>query len=416
MNKKTIGIIASGDEILSGRLVDTNSPWISNYFLQYGYQVKLIASAGDNIENLISLIEYSTKVLKNDVTILTGGLGPTIDDKTRYAISKILNKKLIFNFSANQLYHKLMMDRGVKPGKVSDVKNIQCMLPETTICIPNYFGTACGIKAIINEKVLFALPGVPSEMKKMVEVLVQDNPKDFDIFGDQIYTELITLTNISESRLGEFIGKYMDGEIVTVGITAKLGYIHVSFSSKDHKSLLICKDEVISLVQDYTLDVKGRKPAEKLLELCREKGINMGSVESCTGGLVSSAMVELNGASEVFLAGATTYSNESKMTLAKVSENNLKDKGAVSEEVAEEMARGFAEKNKLELCLSTTGVAGPTGGTLEKPVGLVCMSVYYKGNSYNYSKVFNGDRTEVRKRATSHVLCQAISVVDSNSK
>lgn len=412
MSKNRISILASGDEIITGRLIDTNSAWVSQFVQKLGYQISYIGTTGDNTQKLLDMLVFVCE--HSDVVIITGGLGPTEDDKTRFVLAELTNQSLVFNFIANksmyEFYKKVNRDFSTIP--VSNY--VQCMLPLESTYIPNLQGTACGMACRFKDTQIISLPGVPHEMKNMLELIANKFTHILPRIGSAYFTKVMTIFGISESRLGEMIQNFMIQSDPIVGVTAKSGYIQISVMSFDEKLAIEVFKEILQIVNVYLISDEGLTPAEMLIKLCKENKWKLGAIESCTGGMISDAFVAVPGASEVFPVGVVTYSNEAKNKFANVSEQTLERYGAVSEEVVKEMAYGFATKNNLDICLSTSGVAGPDGGTVNKPVGLVCVGVYLLGETFTFSLKFGGNRQEIRIRSVFHSICLCIQKILKN--
>lgn len=414
MKTKRISILASGDEILTGRIIDTNSAWVSKFVQNLGYEISYIGIAGDNNETLQNLIAFTA--LQSDIIIITGGLGPTEDDKTRFVLSNLTNQKLVFNFVANHAMCSFYKKLGRSFATIPSSNYIQCMIPADSSFIPNQNGTACGIvsKLITKEKetLIIALPGVPHEMKNMLELLSSDFPNILPQVGTAYISKVMTLFGCSESKLGEMIKPFMLQIKPQVGITAKSGYLQISVMGFSEFEVQNCFSEIVKIVKEFLISMDGKTPPEILLDICRHEKWTIGSIESCTGGLIADAFISIPGSSEVFQSGAVSYSNDAKVQLANVLPQTIEKFGAVSEEVVIEMANGFAIKNKLDICLSSSGVAGPGGGTIEKPVGTVCLGVFFRGQTFSFTVKMGGNRQEIRIRSVMHVIGLAIQQIN----
>lgn len=406
MTQKKIAILASGYEIISGRLIDTNSAWVSKFVQELGYEITYFGAADDNSALLKELILFALRF--NDIVIMTGGLGPTEDDKTRFVLAEILNTQLEFHEQAKEQMLNYFQKIGRNPSSVPKSNNLQCMLPKGSEYIPNLCGTACGILCQLQGKTIVAMPGVPHEMKSMFSWLKDNKTAVLPRVRSANITKVMTLFGVSEARIGERIAEDMKLNDPTISITAKTGYTQITISSFLESKVLAIFDKFQQLMKDCLISNEGLIPVEVLIDLCKKNQWKLGCIESCTGGLIADAFVSIAGASDVFCSGAVSYSNEAKISLANVKKETLEKYGAVSEEVAREMAYGFASQQKLDICLSTTGVAGPKGGSAEKPVGMVCFGVYINSTTFTFTGQFSGNRQEVRARSTNYVIGQTI--------
>lgn len=413
MKVKKISIIASGDEIITGRLIDTNSAWLSKFVQNLGYEIVYFGIAGDNITTLQNLILFASQ--SSDIIIISGGLGPTEDDKTRFALANLTHQKLVFNFVANHGMYTFYKKLGRDFSSIPNSNYIQCMIPENSSFIPNLQGTACGIATKLNDTQIIALPGVPHEMKSMMELIVSQYPQFLGKVGDPYLSKVITIFGISEARLGEMIKSFMLVTEPLVGITAKSGYIQISAMGYSESKIQECINQIKFIVKDYLISEEGKTPPEVLIDICRQKKWTIGTIESCTGGLIADAFISIPGSSEVFQCGVVSYSNAAKIKFANVAAMTLEKHGAVSEEIVKEMAVGFAINNKIDICLSSSGVAGPGGGTIEKPVGTVCLGLFITGKTFTYTAKFGGNRQEIRIRSAMHAICLAIQQINKNN-
>jgi nicotinamide-nucleotide amidase len=326
-------------------------------------------------------------------------------------LANISKTKLVFNFPANQKMYQHYKKLGRDFATIPSSNFIQCMLPENSHFIPNVDGTACGIVSKVNNAQIIALPGVPHEMKSMMETLTNSFSQYLPRIGSPYISKVMTLFGLSESRLGEMIKDFMVGSEPIVGITAKTGYLQISVMG--FSEIIVEKTfmQIANIAHEFVLSLENKTPPEILIDICRNNNWSIGAIESCTGGLISDAFVSIPGASDVFQAGAVSYSNEAKTRLANVSPQMIAKFGAVSEEVVGEMAIGFAVKNNLSICLSSSGVAGPDGGTVEKPVGFVCLGLYFLGDFHAFTSKFGGNRQNIRARSVIQIIGLTIQTI-----
>lgn len=394
-------IISVGTEILLGDIVNTNTQFLAKELASIGIEVYRQEVIGDNKDRLLGILEEALS--RSDMVITTGGLGPTNDDLTKETACEFFNMDL----ELHQESLKALEEYFSKMGReIAESNYKQVYFPKDAVVLPNPNGTAPGAILEKNNKYIVVLPGPPREMKPMY----LNHVKPYLIKkGDGIIeSQVIRVLGIGESMAAEKLKKFIEnGSNPTVAPYAKeediLFRITAKAKSKEEALKLIepVKNEVKEILGE---DVYGEGEETRIEtvvgELLIKNNLKISTAESCTGGMIASRLVSISGISDVFLEGAVTYSNEAKVRTLKVKEETLKSFGAVSEETAREMAEGMAERTGSDIAVVTTGIAGPGGGTKEKPVGLVYIGIYYKGEVYVYKNVFNGNREKVRTRAT----------------
>lgn len=394
-------ILAVGTEILLGDIINTNAQFISKELASLGIDVYRQEVIGDNEDRLLEAVEEIFK--RSDILVCTGGLGPTDDDLTKEIICKYFNVELeLHKESLKELenYYKRL-------NRVMTESNLkQVYFPKESKVLANPNGTAPGMILEKNNKIAIILPGPPREMKPMFLDYVKPYLKNkgngvivsevLRILGVGESTAANMIKNLINNGINPTIAPYAKEEDVIFRITAK------SQSEEDGKKLIEPVKEQIKKV--FNLDCYGEGEdltiEEVLGELLVNRRLTISTAESCTGGMIASRLINYPGISEVFLEGAVTYSNEAKIRTLKINKETLDNYGAVSEQTAEEMAIGIAKRTGSDISVVTTGIAGPSGGTEEKPVGLVYIGLYYKGNVKTFKYVFNGNRYNVRTKAT----------------
>lgn len=405
-------ILSVGTEILLGDIVNTNAQFLSKELASIGINVYRQEVIGDNEDRLLKAFEKAFE--ESDVVITTGGLGPTGDDLTKETACKFFGMKMELHeesYEELKKYFKKINKKMVE----SNVK--QAYFPKEAIVLPNPNGTAPGAILEKDNKAIVILPGPPREMKPMYLNHVK---KYFAGKGlGVIKSQVLKVLGIGESTIFEKLKDLMDKGInPTIAPYAKehevLLRITASASSEE-EALHMIEPKKKEVIQRLGINCYGEGEnttiEEVLGKLLVSKGLTISTAESCTGGMIASKLISFPGISEVFLEGAVTYSNEAKMRTLKVKSETLESYGAVSEETAKEMALGIAKRAGTDISVVTTGIAGPGGGTLEKPVGLVWIGVYYKGQVKAYKHVFSGDRQKVRLRATVTALDKVRRVI-----
>lgn len=394
-------IIAVGTEILLGDIVNTNAQFLSKELASIGIGVYRQEVVGDNEERLLEALQEA--LVRSDIVITTGGLGPTGDDLTKETVCKYFGMDLELHKESYEVLVS-MFERAGREVTESNMK--QVYFPKESKVLPNPNGTAPGAILEKNNKIIIILPGPPKEMKPMYTNYVKDflTPMGSGI----IKSEVVRVLGLGESFAAEKLSNIIEeGVNPTVAPYAKEDDVifRITASGKDEdevfKLIKPVKEAVISkLGLDYYGEGENTTIEEIVGDLLISNKLTISTAESCTGGMIASRLINYPGISEGFLEGAVTYSNEAKVRTLGVNEDTLIKYGAVSEETAKEMAVGISKRSGSDIGIVTTGIAGPGGGTEEKPVGLVYIGLYYKGKVKAYRYVFNGNRSEVRRRAT----------------
>ncbi len=396
-------ILAVGTELLLGDIVNTNAQYIAKRLSDIGIFVYHQSVIGDNKDRLKDA--YKIAFSRADLVITTGGLGPTKDDLTKEIAFEYFGKESILHEESYERI-KRYFDKLGKPMGASNKK--QAYFPEEAIVLENNNGTAPGCIINENNKILVMLPGPPREMKPMFEDEVIPFLKKFS--NEILVSKVLRVIGIGESTAAELLEDLLDNENPTVAPYAKDGEVTFRITAKgkseeDCKALIEPVEEEIRKRLGDDVYGEGDVTLEQVLgDILIKNQLTISTAESCTGGMVSARLINYPGISSSFLEGMVTYSNEAKMQRLGVKSKTLEKFGAVSHEVAEEMAVGIAKASGSHIGLSTTGVAGPGGGTEEKPVGLVYIGVCYKGEVTTRELKLGGDRQKIRERTTSILL------------
>jgi nicotinamide-nucleotide amidase len=388
-------IITVGDEILIGQVIDTNSAWIGSTFNNYGIDIKEILSVSDDLESIENAIRSSLK--KADIVVMTGGLGPTKDDITKVAICNYFKVGNTFSQVTYDRIEKIFAKFG-RPMKESHKD--QCFMPDNATLLMNDMGTAPGMLFIEDAKILVSLPGVPFEMKHLITDRFLPYIKENYTLESKIYHKTIMTAGEGESFIADRIAHLIADmpEYIKMAYLPSLGSVRLRLTAKhtdeiliknkvDHYAQLICQ-ELGSLVfgfDDQSLE-------ETLLKIFTEKGLTLTTAESCTGGYLAHRLTSISGSSAYFLGSTVTYSNEMKMNLLKVKESTLSAHGAVSEETVKEMVMGLLTLTGSDYGISISGIAGPDGGSPEKPVGTIWIAVGNKNKIEAYKLNATKDR------------------------
>lgn len=399
----TCELISVGTELLMGNILNTNAQYISQKLADIGINCFLQTTVGDNTARLEEAVHNALS--RADLVILTGGLGPTCDDLTKETVSAAFEKELVLD-DASLAYIK---KRFAAMGKEMTPNNIkQAMFPRNCIILPNPNGTAPGCIVEDDKKAAILLPGPPNEMKPMFDASVM--PYLEKRSGYKLYSRMIRIFGKGESSVEYELRDLMDGENPTVAPYAlasevKLRVTARCINEREGEKLVA---PVISQIRERLGSVVYSDEGKELHEVCADlllmNGKSIAVAESCTGGMLASKFVSIPGSSRWFLEGCVTYSNEAKLKRLNVSAKTLESVGAVSRQTALEMARGIMKTSGADIGLSTTGIAGPDGGTEEKPVGLVYIALV-SGNKEEVRELhLAGDRNRIRNLACLHVL------------
>lgn len=397
----TAEIICVGTEILLGNIINTNAAYLAEKCAFLGLANYFQVVVGDNEARLLETIETAKK--RADVIFLVGGLGPTEDDLTKETAAKAFGKNLIEDERAKENLVSILTMRG---REVTENNYKQALVPEGSIVLYNDNGTAPGIIIEGNGQSCIMLPGPPNEFIPMVDDQVV--PYILKQSGrDAIYSKVVKLVGVSESKIATDIAGLCEMSNPTVATYAKTGEVHIRVTGSaptEEEAKQLVKPVVKQLKVMYPENVYSTSADETLAEsvvaLLSRNGLTLTTAESCTGGLVSAEIVSVAGASEVFRGGYITYSNKLKRNVIGVKKKTLEAYGAVSEQVATEMAEGARTEAKADVAVAITGIAGPGGGSPEKPVGLVYIGVATKSGTYVEKFNFNGSRNKVRANAT----------------
>jgi len=401
-----VELLTIGTELLLGQIVDTNASWMAQRLAEAGIDVFYKSTVGDNWGRIEAAIRLAMS--RADVLIMTGGLGPTEDDLTREVLAAVLNRPLRLDQAVLQHIEERFARRRVA---MAENNRKQAMVPEGAEVLHNPRGTAPGLLLKSDGRVLVCMPGVPSEMKPMM--LDQVIPKIRDVFGirSRIVSRVLKACGISESTLDQRIGDYFrEMRNPTIGVLAHMGEIHVRLTCKGEDPA-----EIARLLDDLEVKIRERlghlifgRDDERLEavvgKLLRERAATLALAESCTGGLIASRLTDVPGSSDYVERGVVAYSVPAKQQLLAVSPELVRAHGVVSLEVAKAMAEGIRRQAGTTFGLATTGIAGPTGGTPERPVGSVCVALAWESGSGAREFRLLGEREQVKYRGAQMAL------------
>ena len=409
-----VEILTIGDELLLGQVVDTNSAWMGAMLAKEGFRVQGITSIGDDAE---IIKEALGRLLgKGDIVLITGGLGPTNDDITLQTLADFFGSKLVFDASVYADIERMFPGR---PNAMNALNRDQAMVPEDATVIHNTVGTAPITWFERDGKVIVSMPGVPAEMKQvMSDEIIPRLKKRFNVPSIQHRHALVH--GIGESSLAIQLEEWEGAlpSFIKLAYLPQVGLVRLRLTGSlpDEATLTKALDEAVDklvpLLGNSLLALEDITPAEVIDRLCKQKKISLSVAESCTGGYIAHLITSQPGCSDYFKGGVVAYDNEVKRTVLNVQEQDLMEHGAVSQPVVEQMARGVRELLHTDVAVATSGIAGPTGGTDEKPVGTVWIAVATSSQVISRMFQFGTFRDRNITRASLEALAMIKEVLD----
>ena len=413
-----VGIITIGNELLSGFTVDRNAAWIGQQLLSSGIKVNVHHTIPDNFGVIYDTLEYQFREWRCDQIIVTGGLGPTVDDITVSSFLEYFDDSHEFDKD----YWEILSERFKRLNfKMPNLNKNQAYKSKRGIMIPNLVGTARGlhytkkhdsvlksVKGLItgdkNRVNFFALPGVPKEMKSMFTNYVL--PEIEKSLKKKVVCKSIRTTGVPESILQEKITDLIDANKEKCDIAflphRMLG-VDIRLTSSDNQLVQDLINSIVPRIKKYVYGYDNDRLEQVIADLLIQNNLTVSTAESCTSGLLASRLTDVPGSSQYFKGGSVCYSNELKINDIGVDKDLIEKYGAVSEEVAESLAKNIAKKNNTDIGIGITGIAGPDGGTEKKPVGLVFVGIFYKNNLY--IKRYNLTPDRITNRELTVTLC-----------
>lgn len=398
-----VGVILVGTELLNGGMLDTNSLYIAEELNKHGLDMKFKITVRDFRDEIYSAIDYCKKNV--DLIIISGGLGPTLDDITKEVIAEYVKKPLIVDDDELEELKEKFERAGLK-FKTLNVKEVE--KPKGAITFKNDVGMAPAV--YIDDIVAF--PGVPKELYNMLPKFLDWYVKEKKILDDEIYIKDLITYGIAESLLDEAVREFFTEDEIYYEFLVKDYGILIRLQSKMSNKNKVEKivKKIYNKIGKFIFGEDSDRLEKKVVELLKKLNMNISTAESCTGGMLASKLIDVPGVSDIFYEGVVSYSNETKINRLGVKKETLDKYGAVSEEVAKEMIMGLT----TDVALSTTGIAGPDGGSLEKPVGLVYMGIRIRDKVYIEKRVFKGDRSKIREKTVSHTLFTLIKILNED--
>jgi nicotinamide-nucleotide amidase len=410
---KTASIISVGTEIMRGNIDDTNSTFISRFLKERGIQVKLRLSVEDEIDDIVSAIRVAEKT---DIIILTGGLGPTADDLTREALAEYLGRQLVFQEAQWRIFLEYFK-RFNRPVAKSNRKQME--LIEGGEFIQNKNGTAPGMLCKHDNRLYVLLPGPPRENQPMVRNDLHGLLVNNGFTEGELFTKIVRIYNAGESAVADLFNDFK--EDIQLGYYFSVnGWVELHFSKfvttpKDIGAIIPLCEKGLKILDDnglfYTVD---EDLSHLVLNMLRNNKLTISFAESITGGNLSGELVKNPDASTVFIGGIVSYSNALKQQLLSVKESTLQKFGAVSEQVAGEMVWGLKKQTNSDICIALSGIAGPGGGSIEKPVGLVYIAFLFGEECRINRKIFGGNRHQIINQCVNFVFSEILKFYDKS--
>ena len=399
-------IITIGDEILIGQILDTNSRYISRALNVHGIVVAERTSIGDNRAQIVETLDRALS--QSEVVIITGGLGPTKDDITKHTLCDYFHSSLRYDEVEAEHIRTMLEARNIA---FNELNRGQAMVPECCTVLHNAHGTAPGMWFEKDERVVISLPGVPFEMQHLIDEEVMPRLKSRFELREIVHRTMITF-GIAESILAERIAAWEEAlpDYIRLAYLPAPNVVRLRLSAYEVEGKKVREeidslfDKLREIIPNNIAGFEGASVEELVHNIMIDKGLTLAVAESCTGGNIASKFTAQAGASAYFLCGVVSYSNESKNKVLGVKMSDITQYGAVSEQVAIAMAKGVLDVSGANFAISTTGIAGPTGGSAEKPVGTVWIGIATPERCFAVRKNCGTDRSQIISRATAYAI------------
>lgn len=407
-------IISVGTEVLTGDIVDTNAPFLSKGLLSAGMDIVFRTTVGDDSEKMNEALKLASE--RAEIIITIGGLGPTYDDFTKYETARVLGKKIVREKKLEKWLENYFSSAGYT---LTENNFRQADIIEDCDIIENHNGTAPGLIAKNERNTFILLPGPPGELKPMFFESILPYLKK--LTDKTVVEKTLKLCGAGESAVEDRLHEMMvNTKNPVIAPYAKPGEVHLKLTAEaetEEEAEKLINEAKNKIYEDFSDKIYGEDEetlASSVVKLLRERNMTLSLAESCTGGGIAFEITSVPGSSAVFGFGAATYANEAKVKIAGVSEETLRTYGAVSPETASEMAEGIRKLSGADIGLSVTGIAGPDGGTEEKPVGLVYMGISLKNNSYTKRLMLKGNREKIRESTIKKALTEIFQLLKEN--
>lgn len=399
-------VISVGTELLLGQIVDTNAAYLSSLLPQFGIDLHYRVTVGDNEARLADALR--TALGRADIVFTIGGLGPTADDLTKETVAAVVGDEMVLHEESAERLRAFFAARGVE---MPEANLKQAMIPKRGRILANPLGTAPGAAFETDDKVVIVLPGPPREFVAMVDSQVAPYLRELVGEGAEVIrSRILRIAGLGESSVAEMVKQLLEGSNPTVAPLAAAGEVHLRITAKaasaaEADAMIDETDARISAILGDAIFGRDEQSLESVVvERLIERRLTLATAESCTGGLIGNRITDISGSSKTYLVGFVTYSNQAKKEILGVDEQLLDKHGAVSREVARAMAEGARAVSGADIAISVTGIAGPTGGTAAKPVGLVYMALAAADGTIAFEHRFSGSRMDIKLRASQAAL------------
>ena len=404
-----VEIISIGDELLIGRTINTNAAWIGEQLSLLGFSIARVTTISDSRHAIINAV--TNAYTEHDVIIITGGLGPTNDDITKHVLCELFSCTLTMHADAYANIERFILSRN---GEMNENNRNQALFPDKADFIPNLCGTASGMWFTHNNAIIISLPGVPFEMKDMMTHTVI--PKLAHTYTlPVIVHEHVSITGVHEAKLAEIIAPWEQNlpQEISLAYLPSPGIVKLRLTcvtktqEKAHKLIQHAITELQPYVGLYIYGYGLRAIEEVVGELLRSKSLTIATAESCTGGAIAQSITSVSGSSDYFIGSIVAYSNSVKIQQLNISDDIIRTHGAVSQIVVETMAQNCKKIFNTDFAIATSGIAGPTGGSPEKPVGTVWIALAHTNGVHSYKYNFG----ENRERTVTKTVITALNTV-----
>ncbi len=395
-------IICIGDELLIGQTINSNAAWMGQELNKIGIDVYQVSTISDDKNHIVNALNDALK--RTTLVLITGGLGPTRDDITKYTLTEYFKSPLVRNEKVYNQVEKMLKKRSIQ---MNDLNRKQADVPENARIFINYAGTAPAMWFELNKKVVISMPGVPYEMKELMTKQILPSISRYFKTPVIIHRNILTYGTF-EAKLAEILSGFEDQlppEIKLAYLPAE-GVIKLRLTGRGDREERIKKiidreiEKLYKIIPKYIFGEQDDSLEKTIGVLLKEKGETLCTAESCTGGMIAHQITTVPGSSDYFIGSVIAYSNRIKEKELGVNSTTLEKEGAVSRQVVEQMAQGVRERFGAGYSIATSGIAGPAGGTTEKPVGTVWIAVAGKKGTYSRKYIFGNDRLRNIKRST----------------
>ena len=409
-------IISIGDELLIGQVVNTNATWMAQVLNHIGITVIQVTTVRDDKQQIKDAVSDAMK--RADVVLTTGGLGPTKDDITKTVLCEFFNTRLVEDLSVRAHVHALYKDR---PEVLNRLTATQWLVPSHATILPNRVGSAPIMVFNQNARILISMPGVPHEMKIAMNEQVLPYLQEHLALAENIIHRTVVVFGIPESSLALRIDKWESSlpKSMHLAYLPKQGIVRLRLSSYGEATEQQINDkiaELLPLIDDHVLAVEDVTPEVVLGQLLKQQHATIATAESCTGGRLAALLNAQSGSSEFYMGSVVAYDDAVKQQVLGVSADTLATQGAVSEATVRQMAEGVRSLLHTDYAIATSGIAGPTGGTPDKPVGTVWIAWATPEGTIAECRHFNGDREQITQNASVAAVANLVLSINRNAK